>query len=102
MVEAEERLKETPALVGTPRGCVQQSPWLSIANKQLELMRRYMVELGLTPAARSRVMADSPIRTQYPAPPEPIQIQRYIVRPGPNGQPPTRELCDAGLVKHGG
>ena len=26
-----------------------------MANKQLELMGRYMVELGLTPAARSRV-----------------------------------------------
>jgi P27 family predicted phage terminase small subunit len=48
-VEAEERLKETPALVKTPRGHIQQSPWLTIANKQLELMGRYMVELGLTP-----------------------------------------------------
>ncbi len=75
---------------------MQQSPWLSIANKQLELMRRYMVELGLTPAARSRVMADSPIRTQYRVSPEPIQIQRYIVSPGCDGQPPTRELYDAG------
>ena len=36
---------------------MQQSPWLGIANKQLELMGRYMVELGLTPSARSRVTA---------------------------------------------
>jgi hypothetical protein len=34
---------------------VQQSPWLGIANKQMELMGRYMTELGMTPAARSRV-----------------------------------------------
>ena len=54
-VEAEERLRETPPLVKTPSGYVQQSPWLTIANKQLELMGRYMVELGLTPAARSRL-----------------------------------------------
>ena len=60
-MEAEERLRETPPLVKTPSGYVQQSPWLDIANKQLELMGRYMVELGLTPAARSRVMAGSPI-----------------------------------------
>jgi len=60
-VEAEERLRETPPLVKTPSGYVQQSPWLTIANKQLELMGRYMVELGLTPAARSRVLAGSPI-----------------------------------------
>jgi len=59
-VEAEERLKETPALYKTPSGYVQQSPWLAIANKQLELMGRYMVELGMTPAARSRVAVADP------------------------------------------
>ena len=60
-VEAEERLRETPALYKTPSGYVQQSPWLGIVHKQLELMGRYMVELGLTPAARSRVLAGCPI-----------------------------------------
>lgn len=54
-VEAEEKLKETPPLLKTPSGYVQQSPWLSIANKQLEIMGRYMAELGLTPASRTRV-----------------------------------------------
>ena len=42
-------------LLKTPAGYVQQSPWLSIANKQLELMVRYMAELGLTPSARTRL-----------------------------------------------
>ena len=56
-VEAEERLKETPTLVKTPSGYVQQNPWLSVSNKQLELMGRYMAELGMTPASRSRVAA---------------------------------------------
>jgi len=54
-VEAEEKLNATPMLLKTATGYVQQSPWLSIANKQLELMGRYMAELGLTPASRSRV-----------------------------------------------
>ena len=54
-VEAEEKLQETPILVRTPSGYVQQSPWISIANKQLELMGRYMVELGMTPSSRRRV-----------------------------------------------
>ncbi len=54
-VDAEEKLKETPVLYKTPSGYVQQSPWLGIVNKQLELMGRFMVELGMTPAARSRV-----------------------------------------------
>ena len=54
-VEAERKLKETPLLLKTPSGYVQQSPWLSVANKQLEIMGRYMSELGLTPASRRRV-----------------------------------------------
>lgn len=36
-------------------GVIQQSPWLAIANKQLELMHRFAVELGLSPVSRSRV-----------------------------------------------
>ncbi|MEO5613402.1 MAG: phage terminase small subunit P27 family [Cypionkella sp.] len=56
-VEAEEKLKETPTLFKTPSGYIQQSPWLGIANRQLELMGRYMSELGITPASRSRVAA---------------------------------------------
>lgn len=54
-VEAEEKLAATPMLLKTPSGYVQQSPWLSVANKQMELMGRYMVELGLTPVARARL-----------------------------------------------
>ena len=55
-VEAEEKLKETPVLIRTPSGYVQQSPWLTISNRQMELMGRYMAELGLTPASRSRIV----------------------------------------------
>ena len=53
-VEAELKLAVTPAILRMPSGYIQQSPWLTIANKQLELMARYMAELGLTPASRSR------------------------------------------------
>ena len=48
--EAEERLRETPMIFKTPSGYVQQSPWLGIVHKQLELMGRYMTKLGMTPA----------------------------------------------------
>lgn len=54
-VEAEQKLKETPALLKMPSGYVQQNPWLTIASKQLELMHKYMSELGLSPVARTRV-----------------------------------------------
>ena len=54
-VEAEQRLAETPSILRMPSGYIQQSPWLTISNKQLELMVKYMSELGLTPASRSRL-----------------------------------------------
>jgi P27 family predicted phage terminase small subunit len=54
-VEAERKLRETPAILKMPSGYLQQNPWLTIANKQLELMQRYMSELGLSPVARARV-----------------------------------------------
>jgi P27 family predicted phage terminase small subunit len=54
-VEAEKKLKETPVLLKLPSGYIQPSPWLGIANKQLELMHKYMSDLGLSPTTRSRV-----------------------------------------------
>lgn len=73
-VEAERKLQETPVLFKTPSGYVQQSPWLNIANRQMELMGRYMAEIGLTPASRSRIAT---IGT--PGPNEPITIRRIIL-----------------------
>jgi P27 family predicted phage terminase small subunit len=59
-VEAERQLTNTPTLIRLPSGYIQPSPWLAIANKQLELMARYMAELGLSPVSRSRVEAKPP------------------------------------------
>jgi P27 family predicted phage terminase small subunit len=81
-VEAEEKLKETPTLYKTPSGYVQQSPWLGIANKQLELMGRFMVELGITPAARSRVVA-----TEMGAAPPTIIFNTIYEDAPPAGEP---------------
>ena len=77
-VEAEEKLKETPVMLKTPSGYVQQSPWLSVSNKQMELMGRYMAELGITPASRSRVASTGQAQQ------EPLIIQRVIFR-SPDG-----------------
>jgi P27 family predicted phage terminase small subunit len=54
-VEAEKKLHETPMLLKLPSGYVQQNPWLTIANKQLELMHKFLSEFGLSPVSRSRV-----------------------------------------------
>ena len=59
-VEAERKLQETPPLLKTPAGYIQLSPWLTIANKERELMARYMAELGLTPSSRSRLAVQVP------------------------------------------
>ncbi len=56
-VEAERRLKDTPMVIKLASGVIQQSPWLAIANKQVELMQRFAAELGLSPVSRTRVDA---------------------------------------------
>ncbi len=81
-VEAEERLTQTPLLIRTPSGYVQQSPWLSLANKQMELMGRFMAELGLTPASRSRVVA---LRDAGPEPDQVNKVEFVIVWKDANG-----------------
>ncbi len=75
-VEAEEHLRDTPTLFKTPSGYVQQSPWLGIANRQLELMGRYMTELGMTPSTRSRISLSYGPRMELPT-----SIQINIVDP---------------------
>jgi hypothetical protein len=50
-----QKLHETPMLLKLPSGYVQQNPWLTSANKQLELMHKYLSEFGLSPVSRSRV-----------------------------------------------
>ncbi len=53
-------LRETPASLKITTGYVQQNPWLTISNKQLELMHKFMSELGMTPASRTHVEARIP------------------------------------------
>lgn len=69
-VEAEKKLKETPVLLKTPAGYVQQSPWLTVSNKQMELMAKYMAELGLTPSSRTRLAVQMPGRRKPWEPPD--------------------------------
>lgn len=59
-VEAEKKLKETPLLIRLPSGYIQPSPWLAIANKQVELMHKYLGDLGLSPVSRTRVNTTTP------------------------------------------
>lgn len=90
-VEAEEKLKETPLLIRTPSGYIQQSPWLSVANKQLEIMGRFMAELGITPASRSRVAA----LLGDPAGDRIDRIERIIITIGGDEAGPGHAVADS-------
>ena len=98
-VEAEQKLKETPLLYQTQTGYVQQSPWLSVANKQLELMGRYMTEFGLTPASRSRVAA---VVEGATAPERVTKIELVVVSQDQDGNWIDRPLNDATPVARAG
>ena len=55
-VDAEAQVKKFGAVVKSPdKGFPMKSPYLSIADQALELMRKLMVEFGLTPSSRSRI-----------------------------------------------
>ena len=55
MIQAEGLLTLAPK-IGVP----MVNPYLSIANKQALLMTKAAIEMGLTPASRSKVSAATP------------------------------------------
>jgi P27 family predicted phage terminase small subunit len=60
VAEAMEQIQKYGTMVKSPTGYPIQSPYLSIANRQAELMMRVASEFGLTPASRSRISAPPP------------------------------------------
>lgn len=58
--KAEGEIERRGELVETPSGYMQQSPWVTIANKAMEQMIRAGRELGLTPASRSAIKVEKP------------------------------------------
>ena len=55
--EATEAIQKYGSMVKSPSGYPIQSPYVSIANRQTEIMMRIASEFGLTPASRSRISA---------------------------------------------
>ncbi len=54
-VEAQAKIREHGLLVMTPNKIPIQSPYVSIANKSLANMCKFLSEFGLTPASRTRL-----------------------------------------------
>lgn len=57
--EATEAIQKYGAMVKSPSGYPVQSPYVSIANRQAEIMMRIASEFGFTPASRSRISTPS-------------------------------------------
>jgi P27 family predicted phage terminase small subunit len=55
--EAMEAIQKFGTMVKSPSGFPVQSPYVSIANRQAEIMMRIASEFGFTPASRSRISA---------------------------------------------
>jgi P27 family predicted phage terminase small subunit len=55
--EATENIQKFGTMVKSPTGYPIQSPYVSIANRQAEIMMRIASEFGFTPASRSRISA---------------------------------------------
>jgi P27 family predicted phage terminase small subunit len=53
--EATESIQKYGTMVKSPTGYPVQSPYVSIANRQAEIMMRIASEFGFTPASRSRI-----------------------------------------------
>ena len=54
--DAAERVARIGSMVRAPgSGYPMQNPYLSVMNKQAEIMRKHAAEMGFTPSARSRV-----------------------------------------------
>jgi P27 family predicted phage terminase small subunit len=58
-VEAVDALQKYGAMIKSPTGYPVQSPYLSTANRQVEIMIRIASEFGFTPASRSRLPSPS-------------------------------------------
>jgi P27 family predicted phage terminase small subunit len=58
--ESTEAIQKYGAMVKSPTGYPIQSPYVSIANRQAEIMMRIASEFGFTPASRSRIATPSP------------------------------------------
>ena len=55
---AEEFISKHGAIVKTPSGYWQQIPQVSIAQQYLKQMNKFCEQFGLTPASRSRIIAN--------------------------------------------
>ena len=59
-VYAEKYIKEQLVIVDKSTNRIVQNPLIRISHRTLDLMRSYMVELGLTPSSRAKLATGKP------------------------------------------
>jgi P27 family predicted phage terminase small subunit len=59
LMKAQRKLTEMGILYKTPNGHIQQSPLFSMVNQCIDTVTKLSREFGLTPAARSRIVAQT-------------------------------------------
>ena len=57
-VNALKEIEKNGVLIKAQSGFPVQSPWISIANKSMVEMRKWLVEFGMTPSSRTGINAD--------------------------------------------
>jgi P27 family predicted phage terminase small subunit len=67
-VEAVASIARYGTMVKSPNGYPMQSPYVAVANKQVDIMVRIAAELGMTPSSRTR------IRVGDKAPADPFEV----------------------------
>ena len=58
-IEAMDMVQKHGAMIKSSNGYPMQSPYLSYANKQFEIMMNIATEFGFTPASRTRIFTYS-------------------------------------------
>jgi len=65
-VAAQENIKKHGVLIKAQSGFPMQSPYMSIANRAMVEMRKWLIEFGMTPSSRSRVEVKKPEENKDP------------------------------------
>jgi P27 family predicted phage terminase small subunit len=58
-INAAENIKKHGLLISSQNGFPIQSPYLGIANRAQEHMRKWLIEYGATPSSRSRIKIEN-------------------------------------------
>jgi P27 family predicted phage terminase small subunit len=61
MAKAQTQLSRTGIIFKTPNGFLQQNLLLKVVNQQAEIIIKHLREFGLTPASRSRLIAEEQV-----------------------------------------